>query len=1323
MKKKSFTNKLSLAENSSGLRAILGFLLCFWAIGFHDLQAQCPLACNNLVQVSLEGNCEVTVTPAMMLQDMGPTPPCNYTVVVFGPNNLPLPTPVVTGAHIGKKLRVSVRLENGNSCWGEILVEDKLPPEVDCPDDITVFCNRTNYLLPAIAVKDNCSGLNVTQHILEDKMEMYNCALTPADPIIGRRVIRFYYTDASGNRSDTCEQHVYFRKFSFVDIQWPRDTAFSCEDYDTIPLPKVSGVPTVDGESIFPSWGACKIAVTFEDQLIPVCPKSFKVIRKWTVLDWCTPGAQGIYVHNQLIKVVDDRGPVITCPGILTVSTDVWSCTGSAVIPPPTIISECSKVTFDVGYKVLSAGGAPTFEGTSKANITKLPNGYYAISGLPLGLSWVIFRATDECGNFTDCSTEVLVEDKVPPVPVCDQKTVVSLTLDGTAKIEAFTFDDRSHDNCGIDFYEVRRMDQGVPCKDSARSSQWGPFVYFCCEDIGKTIMVSLRVWDKAGNNNVCMVEVDVQDKTAPFVFCPPNITVSCAFDFLNYDVFGTVQKNIADRKNIVINDPHVSFSGTAIDGYAFDGCGFNLVEKVNRLGICGQDTIYRTFEATDKGGLTGSCTQRIVIRDFNPDNIRIQWPVDYLTNTVCINKENVSPDITGRPVVNGKDKCSSILVNYKDEPFVSDPDACIKIIRTWEVIDWCVYRPNDQNTKGYWSWKQIIKIINRVAPTITSDCRNRTVDVFGPGCQGPLELIAYATDDCTDSTKLTWYHEIDLYNDGRPDASHSGTGKDASGNYPIGVHKVTFRVWDACDNHSFCTYLLTVRDGKKPTPYCHSGITTTVMPSTKSIAVWAKDFNLNSEDNCTPKDSLKYFFKVDTSFHSSMIFDCSNIGRNIVRMYVFDQAGNYDYCEAIIEIQDPNKVCPNGLTIQGKLTTPDDRPLNNTEVLLERANPAGSNIAYTNANGIFSFTTIASNINYTVKPSRNFDFINGVTGQDIVMLQRHILGQQYLNTPYQLIAADVNNNQQITASDISEIRKLILGITSRFNNNQSWRFVPTRFRFADPNRPFPFDEVINFNPIKGNEMSTDFVAIKIGDLSGNADVNLNGSTSRTNPGSISLVMPDVKYRSGETLILPVSLGEETTISGMQLGMEFLDSGLKLQSIRSGSIELKPEEYVIAEDRIRIVKALDEDKNLKTGEILFTLVFEPQAEGSTNSKIMVANPDEFRSEVYDEVVDAKNVELVFRSQDQSGKGFKMYQNTPNPFNNETQISFEIESARTVEFLIHDLDGKAIRRIEKHYPKGQHNLTIRGAELPATGVYFIRMVSGEGSETRKMVYIK
>lgn len=46
----------------------------------------------------------------------------------------------------------------------------------------------------------------------------------------------------------------------------------------------------------------------------------------------------------------------------MNISTDVWSCTGTALIPPPTIVKECSRVTFQVGYKVQSPTGAPTFE-------------------------------------------------------------------------------------------------------------------------------------------------------------------------------------------------------------------------------------------------------------------------------------------------------------------------------------------------------------------------------------------------------------------------------------------------------------------------------------------------------------------------------------------------------------------------------------------------------------------------------------------------------------------------------------------------------------------------------------------------------------------------------------------------------------------------------------------------------------------------------------------------------------------------------------------------------------------------------------------------
>lgn len=209
--------------------------------------------------------------------------------------------------------------------------------------------------------------------------------------------------------------------------------------------------------------------------------------------------------------------------------------------------------------------------------------------------------------------TEVTVRDFVPPIAVCDQKTTVSLTIDGTAKIEALTFDDGSHDNCGLDYFEVKRMDNGYPC-DSLRGIEWGPYVYFCCEDIGKTIMVSMRVWDKAGNSNTCMVEVEVQDKIAPFIFCPPNITVSCEYDYPDLSVFGTVRNNVSDRKAIVIKDPRVKMDAPALDGYAYDGCGVTLKEYVSTRGKCGRDTITRVFEATDGNGLVSRCTQTIVI-------------------------------------------------------------------------------------------------------------------------------------------------------------------------------------------------------------------------------------------------------------------------------------------------------------------------------------------------------------------------------------------------------------------------------------------------------------------------------------------------------------------------------------------------------------------------------------------------------------------------------------------------------------------------------------------------------------------------------------
>ncbi|MBP6568937.1 MAG: hypothetical protein KA270_17310, partial [Saprospiraceae bacterium] len=85
------------------------------------------LTCNDLVQVSLDDNCEVIVTADMLLE--GDEYGCydNYTVQIIGNNGVNLKNKV-TKANIGQTLKTQVIGPNGNSCWGEILVQDKFGP-------------------------------------------------------------------------------------------------------------------------------------------------------------------------------------------------------------------------------------------------------------------------------------------------------------------------------------------------------------------------------------------------------------------------------------------------------------------------------------------------------------------------------------------------------------------------------------------------------------------------------------------------------------------------------------------------------------------------------------------------------------------------------------------------------------------------------------------------------------------------------------------------------------------------------------------------------------------------------------------------------------------------------------------------------------------------------------------------------------------------------------------------------------------------------------------------------------------------------------------
>ena len=156
-----------------------------------------------------------------------------------------------------------------------------------------------------------------------------------------------------------------------------------------------------------PGANCRNLGTVYEDVIIPLSTTGcdagpvgcYKVLRKWTVLDWCTGEIGG---HSQIIKVADVEGPSVLYPDTVIVNMEVWTCTGRWEVPPAWIVDNCSK---ELHYTV------EVEEGTVLGNDQ---TGYVVID-MPQGLQNGYIVATDCCGNITKKLVKLNVQDNVPP--------------------------------------------------------------------------------------------------------------------------------------------------------------------------------------------------------------------------------------------------------------------------------------------------------------------------------------------------------------------------------------------------------------------------------------------------------------------------------------------------------------------------------------------------------------------------------------------------------------------------------------------------------------------------------------------------------------------------------------------------------------------------------------------------------------------------------------------------------------------------------------------------------------------------------------------
>ena len=627
------------------------------------------LICNDFFQISLGAGCTATLTPFQVLDF--PSSDCLDTFFVELDKTLPygngpwLP-PVLTAADLGKpyQFRVSDPL-SGNKCWGTVKAVDGQQPALECQDliipcaleGVTPTFLRDSLGIPfAIPVAtDDCGA--VKSLTFQDAAVLENCVSGFTQTI--QRT--WTAVDNSGN-SASCIQSVHLKPLQLQEITLPPNVSMDCHN------PDLSTANT--GAPEFKFFGisyplTCNIGYTFADTLVSICPGHDRVLREWFLVDWCTGN---VIDSIQRIDLEGQSGLAIACEPVVTVVVSQTNCTGATDLPAIGLVEDCSPVA--------SVQALWEKNGVSGAATGLLLNGgavgvFNVINDFPVGTIPLTYVATDSCGNTASCVTTLEVLDNEPPVAVCDTLLNINLDANGIAKVAAPILDNGSFDACNTLDFKARRLEVSS-CEPN---DMFSDTILFCCADRGDTIDIILRVYDinavvgpvstgyAASQSADCITRIAVKDNQGPKCTLMPNVTVNCE----NFDPTLAAYGDLLSQTCAVD-----SVSRTA---------NYSLFDT-----ICHRGTITRTFRVFDTAGNSGQCTQRVVAT-YSQDYY-VRFPDDVIL-TACNGNDNF-----GEPEIFGED-CELMGISFEDETFTVVPDACIKIERTWTIINWCTYNPN----------------------------------------------------------------------------------------------------------------------------------------------------------------------------------------------------------------------------------------------------------------------------------------------------------------------------------------------------------------------------------------------------------------------------------------------------------------------------------------------------------------------------------------------------------------------------------------------------------------------------------------------------
>jgi len=558
-------------------------------------------------------------------------------------------------------------------------------------------------------------------------------------------------------------------------------------------------------------------------------------------------------------------------------------------------------------------------------------------------------------------------------------------------------------------------------------------------------------------------------------------------------------------------------------------------------------------------------------------------------------------------------------------------------------------------------------------------------------------------------------------------------------------VHAIRLLFEDGCGNQVSRYIEFDVVDCKGPAPICINGLTVTLMPQPEggcAMAIWASDFQASPIYDCTGQGPAVHPTNGQPRVTKFAVYRASDVEAagasfvpnpgqtglvltdqdeefTVVYVYAFDEEGNYDYCETYVLVQQHTNCTTAGAGgIAGVIATETATPITGVEV-----NMSGNMVMNftTTGNGAFQFNNLTAGGDYSLTPYLNSGFLNGVSTFDLVLMSKHILGVQVLDSPYKRIAADVNRSNTITTLDMIQLRRVILNINTSFDNNTSWRFIPANFVFPVTTNPWAsaFPELMSFNNLAGS-MVANFVGVKIGDVNGSARANLTSGDDRTLNGQFNLGVENQKLQAGNEYTVAFTAADLAELEGFQATLAL--NGAELVDIEYGLATAENFGLRLVDQGIITMSWNKSAGQVIADDLVFSLVIRA-TQNTELSDVLSINSRYTAAEAY-RGSNLMDVGILFSNGVVTSNDFEVYQNTPNPFKEETLIGFNLPADNEVSIKLTDVSGRTLTVLRGKYAAGYNAISVTKEMIQGvSGVLTYTVTAGEFTATKTMVVVK